>query len=321
MTWEGYHGTGTCYIYLKDDAIHIVVQTLDMPKSHKTLGRQEAGQATGARSHCPSDGTNRLGIIILDYELSLLITFNTHRRRFHFVCLPFRLGCAQDIFQRMMDQSLDHCEGVIIIADDIIIYGKDDAEHDRRLHKFMKVTREHGLVLNKKKCEVKNNSVKFFGCVYDKHGAHPDPSKVSAIKEMPAPQNKGELQSFLGMVTYCSPFIPQLSQLSSHTATLRGFLKSNAEYSWNATYQVVLDKLKSLVCEDTTLRYFNMKKPVTVQVNASGKGLGAAQSAPHPWSSAMQTMRGNFLPVSSVQNVSGHMFLEDTSQSRVITNH
>ena len=33
--------------------------------------------------------------------------------------------------------------------------------------------------------------------------------------------------------------------------------------------------LKSLVCEDTTLRYFNTKKPVTIQVNASSKGLGA----------------------------------------------
>ena len=125
--------------------------------------------------------------------------------------------CAQDIFQRMMDQILDRCEGVIGIADDIIIHGKDNAEHDRRLHKFMKVAREHGLVLNKKKCEVKSNSVKFFGCVYDKHGAHPDPSKVSAIKEMPAPQNKGELQSFLVMVTYLSPFIPQLSSHNSNT--------------------------------------------------------------------------------------------------------
>ena len=82
-----------------------------------------------------------------------------------------------------MDHILDCCEGVIKITDDIIIHGKDDAEHDRRLHKFMKVTREHGLVLNKK-CEIKSNSVKFFGCVYDKHRACPDPSKVSAIKEI-----------------------------------------------------------------------------------------------------------------------------------------
>ena len=75
------------------------------------------------------------------------------------------------------------------------------------------------------------------------------------------------------MVTYLWPFIPQLS---SHTATLRGLLKTNVEYSWNATYQVAFDNLKSLVCEDTTLRYFNTKKSVLIQVDASGKGLEAA---------------------------------------------
>ena len=149
----------------------------------------------------------------------------------------------------MMDQILGQCKGVIGIADDIIIHGKDNEEHDRQLHKFMimRVATEHGLVLNKRKCEVKKDSVKFFGCVYDKHGAHPDPAKVSAIKEMPAPQTKGELQSF------------RAHHLSSHTAMLRGLLRDDVEYEWNATYQVTFDKLKSLVCEDTTLRYFNMK--------------------------------------------------------------
>ena len=103
-------------------------------------------------------------------------------------------------------------EGVIRNADDIITHGNDDAEHDRKLQKFMKVTREHGLIL---KCQVKSNSVKFFG--------HPDPSKVSAIKEMPDSLNKGELQSPLGMVTYLLPCIPQLS---SHTV---GLLKTDVE--------------------------------------------------------------------------------------------
>ena len=121
--------------------------------------------------------------------------------------------------------------------------------------KLMKVTEENGLVLNKKKCEVKSNSDKFFGCVYDKHKAYPDPSNISAIKEMPASQNKGELQSFHRMVTYILLFI---SQLSSHTAILRGLLKTDAEYSWNATYQIIFDKHKSFLCDDTTLRYFNI---------------------------------------------------------------
>ena len=131
------------------------------------------------------------------------------------------------------------------------------------------------------------------------------------------------------MVTYLLPFIPQLS---SHTATLRGFLKTDVEYSWNATYQVTFDKLKLLVCEDTTLRYFNMKKSVTIQVDASGKGLGAAliqdegpvtfaSKALTPTEQRYAKMRGNYSPASLVQNVSGHMFLVDTLRLRVITNH
>ena len=36
-------------------------------------------------------------------------------------------------------------------------------------------------------------------------------------------------------------------------------MKTDVKYSWNATYQVTFDKLKSLVYEDTTLRYFNTK--------------------------------------------------------------
>ena len=98
-------------------------------------------ELAGSTKFTKVDGSSSYYCIVLDYESSLLTTFNTHRGRFSFVRLPFGLACAQDIFQRMMDQILDCCEGVIGIADDIIIHGKDDAEHDRRLHKFMKVAR------------------------------------------------------------------------------------------------------------------------------------------------------------------------------------
>ena len=94
-------------------------------------------ELAGSTKFTKVDGSSSYYCIVLDYESSLLTTFNTHRGRFRFVRLPFGLACAQDIFQRMMDQILDRCEGVIGIADDIIIHGKDDAEHDRRLHKFI----------------------------------------------------------------------------------------------------------------------------------------------------------------------------------------
>ena len=130
---------------------------------------------------------------------------------------PWGLSCAQDIFQQMMDQILECCEGVIGITDDVIIHGKDDEDHDSNLHNFMRVACEHGLIFNGEKCEVKKDSVTFFETVYDANGAHPDPKKVDAIHKMPPPDNKQQLQHFLGMVTYLSPFIPSLS---THTAPL-----------------------------------------------------------------------------------------------------
>ena len=230
-------------------------------------------QLAGSTRFTKLDGTSSYLCIVLDYESSLLTTFNTPWGRYRFIRLPFGLACSQDIFQRMMDQLIERCEGVIGIADDVVIHGKDDAAHDRCLHNFMKVAREHGLVFNREKCDVKASSVTFFGTVYDKDGAHPDPKKVEAIHRMPAPQDPQELQRFLGMITYLSPFIPSLS---TFTAPLRELLHKDTEFTWNDSYQSAFNTIKKMVCKDTTLRYFDVEKPIIIQVDASLKGLGAA---------------------------------------------
>ena len=128
-----------------------------------------------------------------------------------------------------MDQILECCEGVIGIADDVIIHGTDDEDHDRNLHNFMHTACEHGLVFNGEKCEVKKDSVTFFGTVYDANGAHPDPKKVDAIHKVPPPHNKQQLQHFLGMVTHLSPFIPSLYTHYTTMGTAEKGLKVHVE--------------------------------------------------------------------------------------------
>ena len=81
----------------------------------------------------------------------------------------------------------------------------------------MQVTSQHGLVFNREKCEVKKDSVTFLVL-----STHPDPKKVDAIHGMPPPENQTQLQQFLGMVTYLSPFTPSLS---THTAPLQNCWK------------------------------------------------------------------------------------------------
>ena len=83
-------------------------------------------QLAGSKKFTKVDGTSSYFCIVLFYESSLLTMFNTPWGRYRFVCLP----CAQDIFQQMMDQILECCEGAIGIADDVVIHRKDNEEHD-----------------------------------------------------------------------------------------------------------------------------------------------------------------------------------------------
>ena len=137
----------------------------------------------------------------------------------------------------------------------------------------MIIAHKYNLVFNPQKTHIKAQAINFFSCLYDANGVHPDPGKVDAVHTLPAPTNVTELQEFLGLVTYLSPFIPGLSTL---TAPLQELLKKDGDFSWNCTYDTTFEQIKEAVISDTTLRYFDPSLPMTIQVDASQVGLGAA---------------------------------------------
>ena len=180
------------------------------------------------------DACNGYWSIVLDEESSLLKTFNSPFGKYCFLHLPFGLVCSQDIFQKKMDQFLEECSGCIRIANDIIIHGCTEAEHDACLCNLMQVACKYEVVFNPQKMHVKAPAINFFGCLYDANGVHLDPEKADAVHALPAPTNVTNLQEFLGMVTYLSPFIRGLSTL---TAPLQELLKKDADFTWNASYK------------------------------------------------------------------------------------
>ena len=211
--------------------------------------------------------------IVLDEESSPLTTFNSPFGRYHFLWLPFGLVCLEDIFQKKMDQFLKEFPGCIGTANDITIHGCTEAEHDAHLCNLMQVACKYRVVFNPQKMHVKAPAVNFFGCLYNSNGVHPDPEKVDVVHALPAPTNVTELQEFLGMVTYLRPFIRGLSTL---TAPLLELLKKDVDFTWNASYESAFEWVKQAVISDTILRYFDPSLPVTIQVDASQVGLGAA---------------------------------------------
>ena len=116
----------------------------------------------------------------------------------------------------------------------------------------------------------KQPSMTFLGCAYDKNGANPGTAKVSEVHNMPSPETSTQLQKFLSMVTYLSPFVPSLSSL---TAPLCELFKKGTESTWNQSHKEAFDTVKCLVCTDTSTGHFNVHKPIPIQVDTSWKCL------------------------------------------------
>ena len=156
-----------------------------------------------------------------------------------------------------MDQILENCPGTVNIADDILVYGKDDHDHDEHMHNLMEVSGKHGIIYNFDKSDIKVPKVKFYGCIYDRKGTRPDPEKVQEIHTLPAPSNRNELQQFLGLVQYMSSFVPRLAD---HTDPLRELLRKDSDWQWTASHQMAFENLKKQVIAECTLTYFDTKK-------------------------------------------------------------
>ena len=117
---------------------------------------------------------------------------------------------APEVYQQRMEQVFEGLPGVKVIMDDIIIHGRNTAEHDTRLRAALQRSRDSNLRLKKSKCHIQQNEVKVHGHVFSKDGLRTDPEKVKGIVEMPRPIDKAGVQRLSGMINYVSKFLPSV---------------------------------------------------------------------------------------------------------------
>lgn len=86
-----------------------------------------------------------------------------------------------------MSEVFSDVEGVNVIVDDILVWGKDDEENDVRLKQVLPRAREVNLKINAKKCKIKDTEVPYFGHVLSKDGLKPAPVTLRAVKEISPP--------------------------------------------------------------------------------------------------------------------------------------
>lgn len=236
--------------------------------------------------------------IRLTDESSFLTTMHTPWGRYRWTRLPFGISSAPEEFQRRLHDILCGIEGVVNIADDIIVVGRGDSltdahiDHDNTVLELLKRLSRHNLKLNPDKIKFKTCTAPFMGHVLSPEGLTPSLEITNAILNMPQPQDKAATRRFLGTITYLSKFCPNLS---TAIRPLRDLTHVSKEFLWADQHTEAFTKAKELVSKAPCLRYFDVNAPVVLQVDASEYGLGAALL--QPVKSPNRTTDVNWQPV------------------------
>ncbi|XP_061194972.1 uncharacterized protein LOC133203143 [Saccostrea echinata] len=178
-----------------------------------------------------------------------------------------------------MDDAVSGIPGIRPIHDDVLIYGcgetdeEAERDHDVKFRALMQRYMERNIKLNQSKMKLKLTSVIYLGYVISKDGLNVDLQKLKAIHEMPTPEDKAGVQRLLGMTNFVQRFAPQLSEI---TSTLRDLLRAETHFLWDPdTHGQAFDKVKDTLSRAPVVKFFDAKKKLTLQCDASSIGLGA----------------------------------------------
>ena len=178
----------------------------------------------------------------LDHESSMLTTFATSCGRYRWLRLPFGLSVSGEIFKKRLHQELNGLPGVKCIADDVLIHGTNETDHDSNLEVFMSKCQQKGIKLNSQKLKFKCKEVPFHGRLLTTVGLKLDPGKARAIVEIPRPEKRDDILRLNGMANDLSRFLPHLSDVMKPHLTHK-----DAVWCWDNLQEKAWNDVKSLI--------------------------------------------------------------------------
>nr|GEV86904.1 putative reverse transcriptase domain-containing protein [Tanacetum cinerariifolium] len=150
------------------------------------------------------------------------MTFRTRYGHYEFQVMPFGLTNAHAVFMDLMNRVckpyLD--KFVIVFIDDILIYSKNEKEHEEHLKAILGLLKEEKLYTKFSKCEFWILKVQFLGHVIDSRGIHVDPAKIESIKDWASPKTPTEIRQFLGLAGYYKRFIEEFLKITKSMTKL-----------------------------------------------------------------------------------------------------
>lgn len=204
-----------------------------------------------------------------------------NRGLFQFRRMPFGLHNSPSTWQRLIDRVLgaDLEPFVFVYLDDVVIVTPTFEKHLEVLEEVFRRLREAHLTVSLEKCQFCRPSMKYLGYVVDRFGLHVDPDKVKAMLDIPSPKSVTEVRRVVGVFSWYRRFIPEFSSI---VAPITGLLRKSQRFVWSMECEEAFRRMKNCLVSAPVLNCPDYTLPFVIQADASGFGIGAVLTQPHP---------------------------------------
>jgi hypothetical protein len=200
-------------------------------------------------------------------------SFITRYGPYEYTVMSFGLTNVPAYFMYLMNKVfMEYLDKfVVVFIDVILIFSKNEEEHDEHLHLVLQKLRENQLYAKFNKCEFWLKEVSFLGHIISKGGISINPSKVKDVLSWKTPQNVSDIRSFLGLAGYYRRFIEGFSKISKPMMEL---LAKGNTFEWTPRRETSFQELKKRLTMTPVLTMPDMEKPFSIYYGTSGQGLG-----------------------------------------------
>ncbi|GKD97224.1 hypothetical protein Tco_1381121, partial [Tanacetum coccineum] len=174
--------------------------------------------------------------------------FRTRYGYYEFQVMPFGLtntpAVFMDLINRVRKPYLD--KFMIVFIDDILIYSRNEKEHEKHLKTILKLLKKEELKYSR------------------------DPAKIEAVKNWASPTTPSEIRQFLGLAGYYRRFIEGFSKIAKPMIELT---QKNQKFDWGEEQDEAFQLLKHKLCVAPILALPEGSDDFVVYCDASIKGL------------------------------------------------
>ena len=110
---------------------------------------------------------------------------------------------------------------VLVFLDDILIYSKNEQEHEEHLRIALQLLRDHKLYAKLRKCDFYKDKNNYLGHIISDEGISVDLEKIEAIMNWPTPRNVIDVRYFMRLSRYYRRFIEGFSKVAHSITSLQ----------------------------------------------------------------------------------------------------